>query len=600
MERQHTCGDRKLDIGRNNFLLRVMLCCLVLFTMGVRAAKFTASLDRETMILGESVKLKLEFEGVNPGGMPRLPTIPGLRVSGGLSSGTSSTIGPNGQTSVTWFSVPLAATQPGDFTIPAFQLELEGQKLASTPLQLKVLREDPINPPAELGEKSAFLWLSLPKSECYVGETFVAELRLYIRQGVRNIAGFQPPQLQGDGFTSGKQLMSQSRLQRRVGRQVYTVVPMLYAVTAVKTGPINVTPLNSSIVLNPPDPFDQFFGRGRDTEQVALTTEPRGVRALPLPTENVPSNFNGAVGSYSMNVSVGPTNVTAGDPITIKVQITGRGAIESLSLPTQAGWEKFKTYPPTSNVEISDELGVQGRKTFEQIVSAESAELKEIPPFTFSFFDPEAKQYRALTQPATPLTVKPGGIAPVPVIAGPRNQNTEPPVTAQDIVHIKTRMGSLSRIGPALIVRPWFIGANCLPVLAWFALVGWRKRTDALTNNPRLRRQRRVAQVVRAGLEELRQHAAANDSDKFFATLFHLLQEQLGERLDCAALAITEAAIDERLRPLGVEESTLAELHELFQMHNLARYAPVQTSEQLVAVIPQVEDVLSKLQEVNA
>ena len=598
-------GKRKANLYLNPrgrripFLRRAALGFVaLLLAASVHAAKFTASLDRESIVLGETVTLKLEFEGANPGGMPQLPAIPGLRVNGGLSSGSSSTIGPEGQTSVTWFSVPLAATQPGEFTIPAFQLELAGQKLSSTPLKLKVLREDPISPPAELQMKPAFLWVTLPKDECYVGETMIAELRLYIRPGVRNIDGFAPPLPQGDGITSGKNWTSGGQMQRQVGERKFSVLSMFCAITAVKTGPIKISPFNTSVVLNPPpnDPFG-FFQRPRDTEQVPLTTGEKEFRALRLPAENVPPGFNGAVGNYTMNVMASPTNVATGDPVTVRVQISGRGALESLALPPQ-DWKNFKDYPPTANVETSDVLGIQGTKSFEQIVSPESAELKEIPPFTFSYFDPEAKQYRTLTHPPTPLIVRPGGNTTIPAIAV-KGAATEPTAATQDIVHIKPRLGSLKRVGPPLIRQPWFIGVNCVPVLAWLVAIGYRKRADSFANNPRLRRQRQVAQIVREGLTELRQHAAANESDKFFATLFRLMQEQLGERLNCPASAITEAVVDEKLRPRAVPDEMLSELHELFQMHNLARYAPVQSSRELAAMIPRVENALARLQEVK-
>jgi len=42
--------------------------------------------------------------------------------------------------------------------------------------------------------------------------------------------------------------------------------------------------------------------------------------------------------------------------------------------------------------------------------------------------------------------------------------------------------------------------------------------------------------------------------EAFFATLFRLLQEQLGERLELPASSITEAVIEEHLRPRGVPE----------------------------------------------
>jgi hypothetical protein len=170
---------------------------------------------------------------------------------------------------------------------------------------------------------------------------------------------------------------------------------------------------------------------------------------------------------------------------------------------------------------------------------------------------------------------------------------------AQDIVPLKQRLGAVAQIGPPLALRPWFLALQLVPVLCLVSAVAWRKRAEALANNPRLRRQRKVAQVIREGLVELQQQAAAKDSDAFFATLFRLLQEQLGERLDLPASAITEAVIDERLRPLRVAETLLSSLHELFQTCNLARYAPIKSSQELAAIIPRLETVLGQLRELK-
>src|SRR5204862_132449 len=84
-------------------------------------------------------------------------------------------------------------------------------------------------------------------------------------------------------------------------------------------------------------------------------------------------------------------------------------------------------------------------------------------------------------------------------------------------------------------------------------------------------RQRQVARTVREGLAGLRRLAGANRSEEFFAAIFRLLQEQLGERLDLPASAITEAIVDERLRPRGAPAETLVALQELFQACNQAR-----------------------------
>jgi hypothetical protein len=196
--------------------------------------------------------------------------------------------------------------------------------------------------------------------------------------------------------------------------------------------------------------------------------------------------------------------------------------------------------------------------------------------------------------------VRPGGGTPAPVIAVAKNPaNENPPLPQQDIVPIKQRMGTLAQVGVPLLQQAWFLALQGVPVLAWVVALIWRKRADALANNPRRRRQKQVAQVVRDGFNELRKLAAANDSDQFFALMFRLLQEQLGERLDCPASSITEAVIDDKLRPRGVADSTATALHELFQTCNLARYAPTQTTQELTALISKLEGAIRELQKVR-
>jgi hypothetical protein len=226
----------------------------------------------------------------------------------------------------------------------------------------------------------------------------------------------------------------------------------------------------------------------------------------------------------------------------------------------------------------------------------QNPDIKALPAVSFSFFDPDQKSYRTLTQPAVPLIVRPGGSAPVPSVAAATRTVPDNPPPAQDIVHIKPRLGAVAQISLPLVQQPWFLALQAIPVLAWLSAVVWRRRTEMLANNPRLRRRRQVAQTIRQGLVELRQLASDNKSDDFFATLVRLLQEQLGERLDLPASAITEAVIEEHLHPRGLPEATLASLHELFQTCNLARYAPIKSSQELAAIIPKLEVILRELQ----
>jgi hypothetical protein len=328
-----------------------------------------------------------------------------------------------------------------------------------------------------------------------------------------------------------------------------------------------------------------------------LTSDRIALQVMPLPTENVPPGFNGAVGNYAMSVTAGPTNVIAGDPVTLRIEISGHGTLDTLTLPQQTGWDNFKVYPPTSKFNPADPLGIDGSKTFEEIVTPQNSDIKALPAVTFSYFDTEQKKYRTLTQPSLPLLVRAAtpGVMPTVANAG----HTESAAPAPDIIPIKQHMGAVAEIRPPLVRQPWFVTLQGLPALALISSVIWRKRKESLANNPRLRRQRYVAQLVRDGLGELQNLAAQNKSEAFFATLFRLLQEQLGERLDLPATSITEAVIDEQLRPRGVSEEILAPLHEMFQTCNLARYAPIKSSQELAAIIPKLESVLNQLRELE-
>jgi hypothetical protein len=601
--------------GRSQLRLRsaagVLAALLSWLPSMVLGASFTATLDRDTVAVGETATLSMKFEGGQPKQMPALPSLPNLQVVAGGTSRNISIV--NGQfSSIYSEDFALTPTQPGEYTIPPLRAEVGGQILTAPALKLTAVKPS-ASASTPAGDQLAFFKLFIPRKEVYVGEVFSVEFRVYVREGVANAENIMQSFDNYGGCpikvedVSIQKTAHANRRRMQVGNSVYSVATLVTALSPVKPGTLTVNSMDVNLSLQLPsgnrrrdvfDPFGMF--QQYDERRVALSAEPEKLTVLPLPKVNLPTNFVGAVGAYSMAVSAGPTNVATGDPITVKVQISGHGALDSLALPEQSAWHDFKTYPPTSKLETTDPLGLQGTKTFEQVVVPQTVDLKALPPISFSFFDPDQKQYRTLTHPGIPLVVRPGGSAPAPtILAGNRaSQENTPP--AQDIVHIKPRLGALAQVGPPLIQRPWFLALQAVPLLAWLSALVWRKRSDMLAHNPRLRRQRQVAQTIRKGLAELHQLAAANKSDEFFATLVRLLQEQLGERLDLPASAITEAVIDEHLRPRGVPETTLAPLQELFQTCNLVRYAPMKSSQELAAVIPKLEKVLQELKELKA
>ena len=131
-------------------------------------------------------------------------------------------------------------------------------------------------------------------------------------------------------------------------------------------------------------------------------------------------------------------------------------------------------------------------------------DVNELPPFTFSFFDPEQNAYRTLTQPAMPLIVRPSAASlPPPVLAGASTASDNPPAK-QDVVHIKPWLGTVARLQPPLVARPWFLALQGVPVLAWLC-----PRGSTPTAGPSRRQSapsppaRHVERILRDGLADL-------------------------------------------------------------------------------------------------
>jgi hypothetical protein len=386
------------------------------------------------------------------------------------------------------------------------------------------------------------------------------------------------------------------RTREQFGGVVYAVDPFRTYVVAARAGTLKLGPATLPFGV----PVRSRFGfLGGDLMRVELRSPAIDLEVLPLPAEGVPKGFTGAVGKYTMAVEASTNAVTAGDPILITVDISGAGPIESIQLETYGDLEGFKTYAPETSVELQDKLGLVGRKRFTQVVIPQSHEVKELPPIQFSFFDPERESYQALLHEPMPITVRRGAVVAVyPAPPGGETGEPGPSNVAREIVHIKDRIGSYGAIQPPLVLRPWFLGMQAVPVMAWIGARLWRWRQNKLASDPRLRRRRQVARVVREGLAELRRAADRDDDEAFFATVFRLLQERLGEKTGLPASSIDELILDQVLKG-KVGEGLLAEVHGLFQECSLARYAPGRLSQGLSSYIPRVRSVLDRLKEVE-
>jgi len=338
-----------------------------------------------------------------------------------------------------------------------------------------------------------FLRLISPKKEFFVGELVPVELKAFFRAGMElRLEGL--PKLNSDAFAMNKLGDQPARSQQMIDGVPYSVFTWSTAITAVKAGdyemsleiPTTVTvhhraQRSRARTSNPTgDPFfdgffndsffDNFFGTTTE-KQVALNSRPMTVKILSLPLGNRPSGFAGAVGNFDIAAEAVPAETAAGDPVTLKLKVTGSGNFDRVTAPALEKNNAWKIYKPTAKFEPEDDSACSGAKTFEQaLVPTRSGKL-EIPALAFSFFDPEKHQY--VTRTTTPLTIKvasgqvPSGQTGSPSVATSAAELFPEPKGPAPIPNKPSRIRFISTIRPWLL-NPWIpAGAFLLAILVF-------------------------------------------------------------------------------------------------------------------------------------
>ncbi|MGO8698240.1 MAG: BatD family protein [Limisphaerales bacterium] len=551
------------------------------------APKFETSLDRDTIRFGETTTMSMIFTDCSPDGRPSLPSIAGISVGESVGESTQAVFGTGGYSQTVTYTVELRPNHPGDFTIPALSITLKGTRLSSRPLKLKVIPANAASPQSEpTGNEAAFVRVIPLTNTIYLGQTIPVKVECYCNDNVGNV---QLPQLNADDFIVGNIPRDPQRTRVRVGNTLYNLMIFNVPATPTKSGTLALGPATWALSVGQ----RTFFGGFMPSQQINVSSDAPQVHVLPVPTNGTPPTFSGAIGNFTLaQCEAGPTSVGVGDPITLKIRIAGSGNFGTLTLPAdEPGWREFKTYPPTSKFDSSDPMQIEGSKYFEQVISPLNDEVKEIPPLAFSYFDPAAGAFRTITHAAIPLTVHPTAATPQPTVIA-SGAAPEAPAQNQEIVHIKPEPGVVGPPAPPLLRQPLFLMTQAVAPLLCLGALAWRKQKDKLANNPRLRRHREVARLVNSGLAELPALAAANDADKFYSAVLGLLREQLGERLDLPAPALTEAVLEECK---GLAAPTVALLRELFRACDQYRYTPEHTAQELASLIPKVKAALEGL-----
>ncbi len=592
----HGAGLVESVLAASRRCLAVLLAVVIPLTV-TAAPSFRAELEEDSIAAGDTATLKLIFTDLGNVQAPALPELTNCPAQFAGSGSQISIVNFERSTSIIHQYV-LQPKVPGIVEIPAMALEVNGQRYTSNPLKLRVGQGFDQN-------QVGFLKLVVPKTDFYVGETVPVEIRFYAKASpVRQ----NPPKLKLDGFIKGKE-HTDNLPPETINGEVYGVMRNVIALTAVKAGELDLGPAEFETLYvfrsnRRRSIFDDPFFGGGEQKQITFTSEPVKIRVSPPPTVNQPAGFTGAVGRFLIDsMSASPTNVAAGDPVTVRLAVRGRGNFSGLKLPEFPPGTGFQAYPGTNSLDETDVLGLEGVKTFEQVIVPEQSGVQtlRLPPFVA--WNPEAKRYDVLEPRTIALNVRAGanaqaqplGNLPVAKVAEPAEPRA---ATTPEVVPLKTQLGPLVALTPALVHRPWFLSLLAAPPLLYLGMeLAGRLRARAQARGPDLRGQRERA--VAEALASLESQARDGRSPEFFATLNRALQEQLALTLDGTAGAFTEDVVASRLEPAGFAPNDAARLHSLFEAMTQARYSPITSQTELAKLAESARGVIAALRQLE-
>jgi len=540
--------------------------------------------------LGSAIQLTITVHGEKNVEPIQLPAIDGFDVKYLGPSTRVSVV--NGQySSSKSFIYSLFPQKVGQFQIPSSKVTIRNRvfTLPSIPIEVVSSMNQPSTDkdgqPTSLKDR-LFIELKVPKKEVYLNEALPVKVLMFVSGlSARDI---QYPDLNTIGFNMAD-YERPKQYQQIINGMRYDIVEFDTTIYPTRTGDLKLGPakvecnvlvqtqggqIGRGASVFDDDFFNSFFGR-QQKKPITLESKQESITVLPMPEEGKPANFSGAVGQYDFNVSVSPTNVREGDPITLRTTIIGKGNLASIRIPSLPLDAKFKLYDPQIYEEGSIKKG-------EQVIIPLNNVISEVPALEFSYFDPLLKKYRTIKKGPFSINItklENGEDFKVVGLEG-EYRPIEPETFGKDIVFIKVKPGKLKVEGKYLHNSLVFYGIVLLTVFIWLIALMNYKRTHRIKTDIVYARRLLAPRKAKQGLAESKRLIAEGKKEEFYDEIFKTIQHYLGNKLHLTSGAVTAQAVEAQLCAKKIEQNVIDEVKEIFDECDMVRYASADINEE--------------------
>lgn len=419
------------------------------------------------------------------------------------------------------FSFRFAPSKTGEYTIGPFDYEVKrGQIVKLPPIKIQVVA--PNNTQKKDTDISEFIFAELTstKDVVYENENIELIMSIYFRE-ITLGNQIQLVNFQTEGLSLGE-FSEANEGREMVGNKLFNVKRFRVKAQVTKSGKITGAPILSVPIVtrNRSNRFDPFFNDAfRTTSRLEIVVKPLEMDSHKIPLKGRPNGYAGAVGKFEMNISLTPTELKAGEPINVKIDIRGRGNINIVTAPDIKYGDKFKYYE-ANLVENNKDNGSFGRKVFEQVAIPKSEQVTEFPKIEFSYFDTEEGIYKTISQGPFPLTVVKGESVKINtslnIVQEPIEDKPEPEIGGEDIIYLKAVPVYWGKRGFNVFSTKMILIGYCIPIFVLILFILWIIKNRYLYQDKVVQRRRYAFKKVSHNFKKLQ----PTNNDNYYDVIF--------------------------------------------------------------------------------
>jgi hypothetical protein len=555
------------------------------------------------------------------------PDFSGFNLHTGPMVSTSSSIqivnGRMDRTFMQTYTYILSASQEGEFNIEPANVSVEGKRVTSNKLTIKVVaasspqsgggqtrQQSTQSQSGGLSSKDLYLRAIPDKKTAVVGEQVIITYRIYTRVPVSSLSVTKLSSF--PGFWTKNLLDNNASLQQSTqiidGEEYVLADVRKVALFPQKSGKLVIEPMELECVAQirsqqsqqgSRDPFesffnDPFFNRNIQNVPKTLISEAVTIDVEPVPVARRPQQFNGAVGQFGFQSAIDRNEIKANEAINISFTITGSGNLELFDMPQPVFPADFEVYDPKIVTDIKTSTsGVSGSRKAEFLVIPRFAGNYRIEPVEFVYYDPRKKEFITLRSQTFDIMVEKGAAdSGKDVVYSSAQEGIR--YLGSDIRHIKSKGKKLRPVGSFFFASPLYFILIFGSIALFVSALLWTRKQEHLRQNQSLLRNRKATKVARKRLLNAEKHLKKKEQNEFYAEISQALWGYISDKFTIPRSELSFETVQIALKEKNAPEELTEQFTQTLNNCEYARFAPGDVNKKMDDLYQQGIEVITK------